>query len=279
MILIATCQSPITPDVAENGRVIRAQMVAAAAAGVRIVHFPECALSGYADAQIGSWADVDWAALRRELTKVARLARRLGVWVVVGANHRRRGAWPNNSLFVISDAGQVVGRYDKRLCSNTEVTWWYSAGTAPLVFDVDGIRFGCALCIEVVFPHLFAEYERQGVDCVLLSAYSADPIHGVMARAHAASCCMWISHSTPVACSHGNPSAVFGPDGHALARCAAGEAGLVVHTIDPGDERYRVPLAYARPWRARARSGEIYGSGGTLGGMAQPGGQANRAVR
>ena len=234
-------------------------MRAAAATGARLVHFAEAALSGYVGAEIGSWSEVDWPGLKDELAETAELAARLGIWVVLGANHRLRAPrWPQNSLYVISDTGVLAGRYSKRMCSNTEVTYWYTPGVQPLVFDVDGIRFGCALCIEVVFPRIFAEYERLGVSCMLVSCYSKDPIHGVMARAHAATNCTWLSISTPVACSETLPSVVYGPDGHPVAECAPGRAGMALHTIDPASARYHVPLRLARPWRARALSGEIY---------------------
>ena len=48
-----------------------------------------------------------------------------------------------------------------------------------------------------MFPHLFAEYERLGADCILLSMCSADPRHSLMARAHAATNCYWIGLSSP----------------------------------------------------------------------------------
>ncbi|MCU1503823.1 MAG: hypothetical protein JWM12_3177, partial [Ilumatobacteraceae bacterium] len=98
---------------------------------------------------------------------------------------------PHNSLYVISDQGRIV-RYDKRFCSNTEITQFYSPGFEPVVFDVDGYRFGCSICIEVNFPQLFAEYERLGVDCVLLSAWPVDAIFLTKARAHAAINCYWL---------------------------------------------------------------------------------------
>lgn len=33
-----------------------------------------------------------------------------------------------------------------------------------MVFDVDGFRFGIAICIEINFPDLFAHYDRLDVD-------------------------------------------------------------------------------------------------------------------
>lgn len=286
-LTIATAQSHIGRDARQNGAHLRTLMHAAARAGARLVHLPEAALSGYVVEQIGGWAEVDWDVLHEELAATADLARRLGLWVVLGCNHRlaaparagrgtgaRGGAthdggthdggthgeapWPQNSLHVISDQGVVAGRYSKRKLSNTELTWWYTPGSDPLVFDVDGVRLGCALCIEVVFPPLFAEYERLQADCVLLSMYSADARHGLMARAHAATNCYWVSLSSPAATSAGNPSSLIGPDGEVLASCPPGQAGIAVQTIDRDDPRFVVPLRYARPWRAQAGSGEIY---------------------
>ncbi len=264
MITLAIAQCSIVADVHANARHIRATMTQAAQNGARLVHFPECALSGYVDYQVASWADVDWVALERELDEIAELAGRLGIWVVLGCNQRlarqrgRQDPWPQNCLFVISDQGVIAGRYAKRLCSNTELTYWYTPGTDPLVFDIDGVRFGCALCIEVVFPHLFTEYERLGVTCMLLSTYSYDPIHGVMARAHAATNGFWLSMSTPVACSRGLPTTLFGPDGHVIVECAPGQPNMILQSIDPDCDRYRVAVQLARPWRARARSGELH---------------------
>ncbi|MDQ0910064.1 putative amidohydrolase [Streptomyces canus] len=43
---------------------------------------------------------------------------------------------PHNSLYVVSDTGKLVGRYDKRYLSHTEVSYLYTPGTAPLVFEV-----------------------------------------------------------------------------------------------------------------------------------------------
>jgi predicted amidohydrolase len=36
----------------------------------------------------------------------------------------------------------------------------YTPGSGPVTFEVDGLRFGCALGIEVHFPKVLAEYER-----------------------------------------------------------------------------------------------------------------------
>ncbi len=249
----------IEPDVRRNGAAIRRLMTRAARGGVRLVHFPEGALSGYVKAQIKSWDDVDWAVLREEMEETAEAAGKLGVWAVFGANHRLTTPnRPHNSLFILSDAGKLVGRYDKRLISNAEIEDWYTPGTEATVFKVEGIKFGCALCIEIHFPELFAEYERLGVDCMLFSAYAQDPIFGITAQAHAAINAYWLSLSTPTQCSRGLTSGLIAPNGGFVGRCRPGRSGMVVRTLDRDAPELQGALTKARPWRAAARLGGIY---------------------
>ncbi|AWN24616.1 carbon-nitrogen hydrolase family protein [Deinococcus irradiatisoli] len=258
--MLATCQSLITADVRGNAAHIRSLMRQARAAGARLAHFPEGALTGYAKHQIRDWSAVDWNVVREEFKRTAALAGELELWVVVGGAHRLTPPhWPHNSLYVISDSGELVGRYDKRFLSNTEVTSFYTPGFEPLVFEVDGWRFGCAICIETVFPALFAEYERLDVDAVLLSMYYNLPERNLMAQAHASINSYWISYANSADCSAVSPSALYGPDGLALGVCEGnGSASLICTVLDPATPEFDVPLTKARPWRRLASAGEIY---------------------
>ncbi|GIM94831.1 carbon-nitrogen hydrolase family protein [Paractinoplanes toevensis] len=257
---IATTQPAASADARENGRTARALMRRAAAADVRLIQFPEGFLSGYAKELIADWDDVDWAAVRDELTTVAALAAELRMWVVLGSAHPLTPPnRPHNSLYVISDRGRIVARYDKRFCSNTEITRFYSPGFDPVVFDVDGYRFGCVICIEVNFPQLFAEYDRLGVDCLLLSAWPVDSIFFVKTRAHAAIHNYWLSLSVPAQSAGLMRSAVIGPDGsHLVSADAPAEPAVV--TLDRDAPEFHIALDLARPWRAEANQGDIYRS-------------------
>ena len=255
---IAVAQPTATPDARENGRSVRRMMRLAEEQGARLVHFPEGHLSGYAVEQVDAWEDVDWAAVREELEAVAALASELSVWVVLGSAHPLTPPnRPHNSLYVISDEGVLLDRYDKRICSHTEITRFYSPGFEPVVFDVDGFRFGCAICIEVNFPDLFSEYERLGVDCLLFSAYPVDSVFETKARAYAAINNYWVSLSVPAQTADLFQSALIGPDGQTIVR-AGTEPGLVVGELDRDAPAFDIALRLARPWRALARVGDIY---------------------
>ena len=216
---LALAQPEVRVDPRENGATVRRLMRAAASGGARMVQFPEGTLSGYAKAQVESWEDVDFGAVREELEAVAALADELSIWVVLGSAHALTPPHrPHNSLYVIADDGRIVTRYDKRLLSNTEVTRFYTPGFEPVVFEVDGYRFGLAICVEINFPDLFIEYEQLGVDCVLLSAYPVDSIFATKARGHAAIHNYWVAMSIPAQSTGLFLSGLLGPNGQVARR-------------------------------------------------------------
>jgi predicted amidohydrolase len=261
---IAVAQSQVGFDPRSNGAEIRSQMRRAAASGARLIQFTEGAMSGYPSgsgkAVLAGW-NVDWAILRDELELTAALAAELRLWTVIGSNHPLTPPnRPHNSLYVISDTGRLVARYDKRMLSYSEVSDWYSPGSNRLTFEIDGFRFGCALCIEIQFAELFVEYARDNVDAVLLSTFSQDPMFAIQAQAHAACGAFWLGFSVPAQCSRAAPAGLVGPDGRWIARAPAdGTSALVIADLDRTSEALQVALKHNRPWRARARDGELHG--------------------
>jgi predicted amidohydrolase len=257
-IRMAIAQPTITADAAANGKKVRSLMRKAAAGRARLVQFPEGMLSGYAKEQIGDWSQVDWDSVRSELEQIMALAAELEIWVVLGSAHPLTPPHrPHNSLYVISDAGLLVDRYDKRFCSHTELTHFYTPGFEPVVFDVDGYRFGALICVEINFPQLFSQYERLGVECLLLSAYPVDVGFELKARAHAAINCYWIAMSLPGQTIDLMPSGLINPAGIYTTQ-VLGTSELAFATIDRDDQTVAGPLKGARPWRAAATKGDIY---------------------
>jgi predicted amidohydrolase len=261
---IAAGQSPVSCDPAANGHAVRTLMRQAHDQGARLIHFPEGAISGYpgsrqAKQALAGW-NVDWAEVRDQVAQTATLAADLGLWAVIGANHRLTPPnRPHNSLYIISDRGQVATRYDKRYLSHTEITGWYTPGLQPVTFDVDGFRFGCALCIEVNFPELWLEQGALDVDCVLFSTFSEDPIFDILARGHAAANGFWVSVAVPAQCSAAMPSGVIGPHGYRLASAPNDrQPGIVCVDLDRDDPALDIALNKAQPWRRRARDGAMY---------------------
>ena len=272
---LAVAQTTVPEDPAdagalrESGAQIRALMRDARAAGAALVQFPEGAVvypgkyimssAGPGALAEADWTRANWEVIRAEAEAIAGLAAQLGLWAVFGSPHPLTPPHrPHNSLYVISPNGSVATRYDKRFLSNTELTWMYTPGSSPVVFEADGMRFGCALCIEVHFPELFAEYERLDADCVLVSVMVDDPVRPVIAQAYAALHSYWVGYSTPAQYSHSAPAGIAAPGGHWIARCPAnGQPAIAVADLDgdSGDPDIDVAVRLARPWRRAARAG------------------------
>jgi predicted amidohydrolase len=249
-----------------SGEELRRLMRQAAEAGARIVHFCEgasCApnkriMSSTGPAEIGAsdWDRFEWGVFSEELERTRGCARALGIWVVFGAVHRlSRPHRPHNSLYVVSDRGELVTRYDERLLSNTKISYMYAPGSIPVTFEVDGVGFGCALGMETHFPEIFTEYERLNVDCVLFSSTGDGLPHGggafaAEALGHAASNSYWVSFAVLAKHSPSAPAGIVGPQGRWVAQCPAdGTPALALAdiSIDPADP--------SRPWRRTARAG------------------------
>ncbi|HSX31061.1 MAG TPA: carbon-nitrogen hydrolase family protein [Candidatus Saccharimonadales bacterium] len=246
---LAIGQLPITGDARQNSKWVKQTMRKAAAEGARLIQFPEGMLSGYAKNPIMDWSEVNWDAKARELRSIMRLAAQLKIWVVLGSAHPLTPPhWPHNSLYVISDAGELVTRYDKRIVSFTEVTKFYTPGYEPIVFEVDGYRFGCVICVEINFPELFIEYGNLDIDCLMFSAYPVDAIFDVKARAYAAVHNYWVSLATPSETSNFIQSSLIGPDGEYIARAEKAE-DMVVADMNPSNPQLDIALNKARPWR------------------------------
>jgi deaminated glutathione amidase len=87
VIVVATCQFPVCGRADSNLRWVTRQMAEAARRGATVVHFPECALSGYAGSDLPSYDGYDWAGLRAAADLAMQRAGELGIWLILGAAH------------------------------------------------------------------------------------------------------------------------------------------------------------------------------------------------
>jgi predicted amidohydrolase len=157
--------------------------------------------------------------LQEELDRIAALSGELDVWTVIPSVHRLPApSRPHNSVYIASDRGKVVARYDERMLSTTKIAWMYTPGKRPVTFEIDGYRFGLALGLDVLFPELFTEYDQLDVDAVLVSyATSGSSGHETvptLARGCAVANTYWISLAVPANPAAGVQSGVIDPYGN-----------------------------------------------------------------
>lgn len=249
---IATCQFAVSPSIRRNSGMIQRQMRLAKRKKADIVHFPECALSGYGGQEVKSWKGYDWELLRDETRSIMALAGRLRQWVVLGSSHYLgEGKLPHNCLYLIGPGGRIRDRYDKRFCTRPGLKY-YSPGGHSTIFRVNGVRCGLMICYDIRFPELHREYKRLGAQLVLHSFYNARSkgagIWTVIMRpslqAMAATNYFWVSGNNSSAYYGLWPSVFILPDGRIAKKLRFHRAGVMVNTVDTAKKFYDASAPY-----------------------------------
>lgn len=289
-LTVATCQFPTSADISRNLTYVFSQMNSAKDRGAQVAHFPEACLSGYAGHDVESYTGFDWELLETSTLEIIDQARKLKLWVILGSIHRLTGRHkPHNSLYIISDRGELVDRYDKMFCAGDSSgksgeLLHYSPGNHFSVFEIRGVRCATLICHEYRYPELYREYKRKGVDLMFHSYHAANieqkryramqkqvgaEFHKLnqgstlpeitmpaSMQAASASSHIWISCSNSCAKESCWPSFFVRPDGVIIGRLRRNIPGILISTVNTKQKLYDSTIA----WRNRAMRG-IYFSG------------------
>jgi predicted amidohydrolase len=110
-IKVATCQFAVSASIGRNARQIKSYLHKAKKLKAELVHFPECALSGYVGTDFPNFDSFNWEQLIDETKEIMSLIKKLGLWVVLGSTHRLTAPnKPHNSLYLINPEGKIVDR-------------------------------------------------------------------------------------------------------------------------------------------------------------------------
>jgi predicted amidohydrolase len=259
-IRIASCQFPISSDIMENLRWIEKQLTEAKLRKVDIVHFPECALSGYPGVDMETLDDFDWKMLRQATDSILTLARTYKTWIILGSIHPlSEGNKPHNCLYLINPEGEIHDRYDKRFCTSGDLKC-FSPGDHFVNFKVNGVNCGLLICYDIRFPELYREYRKSETDVIFQSFYNArqgkGSIHPIImhitAQARAATNYFYMSLTNSSA-PESWPCYFITPDGLILNKLEKNVPGVLISDIDTGKKYYDA----SREYRPDAISGKL----------------------
>ncbi len=245
-IRIATCQFGVSTDVEANAAVICRQMRQAADNSADVVHFSECALSGYASIDFESFADYNWDVLKAKTLEIIDLAGQLKLWVILGSSHQlTEPNKPHNSLYLISPEGKLVDRYDKRFCTVIDVDH-YTPGNHFVHFDINGVKCSLLVCFDLRFPELYRALYKDGVKCIFQSFYNArqqgPSVHSEIMRqtmqTNAANNGFWVSMTNSCGWFCPYPSCFIQPDGRIVEQLEDHKEGIMINTVDLNKKFY-----------------------------------------
>jgi len=268
ILKVATCQFAVSASIKRNANCMGAFLREAKKAGAEIVHFSECALSGYVGTDFPNFEGYDWDRLKQETLGVMALAGDLGLWVVLGSTHPLTPPnKPHNSLYLIDPEGKIADRYDKRFGTPGDVRR-LTSGNRLVTFSLNGIKCSLLICFDLRFPELYRELYKQGVHCIFQSFYNArqsgPSVHTHIMRqtmqCRAATNHFWVSMANSSGYYAPYPSCFIQPDGMIVSQLKANRPGMTVNTVDLGRAFYD-PMA---GFREMALAGKLTNAAATL---------------
>ncbi|MGU3434031.1 NAD+ synthase [Actinomycetes bacterium M1A6_2h] len=163
--------NPTVGDLTDNSRLVVEWSTRAAAAGARLVVFPEMALTGYPVEDLvlrPSFAAASVTALHRLAVDLDKAG--CGDMAVVVGYLDRDASGSRNSAATLF-RGEVMGRYDKHSLPTYRVfdeARYFAPGTRLAIVTVDGFRVGTTICEDVWQPGgPVTAYAAAGVDLLL----------------------------------------------------------------------------------------------------------------
>jgi len=205
-----------------------------------IVHFSECALSGYVGTDFPNYEGYDWDLLRQETEKIMALAAELRLWVFLGSTHRlTEPNKPHNSLYIINPNGKIIDRYDKRFCTPGDLRR-ITPGNRFVYFTINGVKCSLLICFDLRFPEIYRQLYKQKVNCIFQSFYNArqqgPSVHTHIMRqtmqCRAATNHLWVSMANSSGYYAPYPSCFIQPDGKIVRQLRPNRPGFMVNTVD-----------------------------------------------
>jgi len=224
-LIIAVAQPLCVPfDVAANA-VTHAATVRSA--GARVAVFPELSLTGY---------ELDAPAITAQdprLTPIVEACAESGSLALVGAPVYGEAGQSHIAMLAVDGAGATVA-YHKMWLSTTESNR-FTPGSKPAVLDVDGWRFGLAICKDTGIPQHAADTAALGIDAYIagtLKSAEEAALQDERARRVATDHHVWVAVASFAGSTGGGysqaagRSSIWTPDGVVMTQ-AGPEAGAI----------------------------------------------------
>lgn len=167
-IRIGAYQFVVSGDMERNFQTMKQAIAQAAQQGIRVLAFPECALTGYPPRDIESSSTADFGKVTFWCNELAQLAVQHDMYIIMGAITKAQDKHYNSAI-VLTPCGE-------RMVYNKRALWgWdrdnFCPGDQSGIFKVDGVRVGIRICFEVRFPEYFRELYLENTDLNIILFY------------------------------------------------------------------------------------------------------------
>lgn len=156
---IGAYQFAVTGDIKQNMETIKKAVEQAAFENVKLLVFPECALTGYPPYDIENPSKIKFGELSKCYEQMRTMAAKQDIHIVVGTVVKEKDKYFNSAIAFSPDCENVV--YHKRALWGWDKENFH-AGNQNGVLKINGVKIGIRICYEVRFPEFFRElYEEE----------------------------------------------------------------------------------------------------------------------
>lgn len=168
---IGACQFSVTGDVDSNFSKIEHALAEAGKKQVKLLVFPECALTGYPPRDFESPATVDLAKLDVLYDRLQQSCNLSSIYIIVGTIAQENGRFFNTALF--------FSPFKKRQHYHKRALWgWdkdnFEPGNDEGIFLVGDWKIGIRICFEIRFPEYFRELYKKQTDLNIVIFYDVN---------------------------------------------------------------------------------------------------------
>lgn len=244
-MIVALASPPIPSSLQEGLDALQTLTREAARQQARIVCFPESYLPGYPGMGYTK-EDQQPERLKWAREEVCKAARENNIAIVLPMDWHE-GDQFLNLAFVINAQGEILGHQTKNQLDPSEDNIW-NAGTTRQVFEVEGLRFGIAICHEGFrYPESVRWFARQGAHLVFHPHFAGSNTEGRELK-------IWCDPEAPyyekammmralentiffASCNYASrfpesASAFIAPDGQCILHAEYGKPGVISTELD-----------------------------------------------
>lgn len=218
----------------------------AAAAGARLVVFPEASNNGYFFADRAQAHQMATPIPGPFTEALGRRAKELGVWIVAGLFEQGSADEVFNCALLLDPDGRLAGKYQKNFFIKADKRWFVPGRTGFVVFDTPLGRLGCFVCADGRIPESARCLALAGADVLVNPTNWGAPdqyLYHVPTRAVENRC--WVIGTTKPRRPLTQPQAklaynrftgcsfVMSPSGELLAQAGPDEETILYAEIEP----------------------------------------------
>jgi omega-amidase len=164
---VGAYQFEVTGDIQKNCEHLEKAIYLAAQQGIRLLVFPECALTGYPPIKLSSLDTIDFHVVSECLNRFKSLSHQHNLYLLVGSVLKEGNVFYNGLVFFAPDENLYTPYYKRALWGWDKDN--FAAGKNIGIYSVDDLRIGVRICFEVRFPEYFRELFRAETDLNIVS--------------------------------------------------------------------------------------------------------------